>query len=404
MYSVLLDMVTRSVQAEQLPPLRAGAVLHATVEGPPGRLAAVSTGLRVPLPETAAFQPRQPVLIEVRDSAQGLQLVVRAATQQAPPPTPAPAQQPDLAALLHVVAQALQSAGAAAPADMAAEILPPSLPRTQPVLAQFFAPYAASTAAALADDWAVLADIAARAVAAGVLSRREAGVLNQTARGADARTAANVEAALARAQENAVPLEARIAAALASEDAEALQKVFDNDVRALLARLRYNEPFQAFLRNTGQAKLFEGAAERVLAHLTETSTQNARSLDQPYMFMQLPLPPDGPLLRAHIHVMGDGRRGREGKQAATVALDLSTARLGDLWIALTSDGERCGCLFRAQTAEAVEALRTGASDLEGALKKAGYGQANVRAELWDGNRVEALAAYLRPFSGLNVEA
>lgn len=431
MYSVLLDMVTRSVQAEQLPPLRAGAVLKATVEGAPGRLAAVSSGLRVPLPESAAFEPRQPVLIEVRDSPRGLQLVVRPApqapvAQQAPP---APAQQPDLAGLLRVVAQALESAGVSVPAEVAAETVPPSLPQSPPVLTQFFAPFSASTAAALADDWAALGDIAARALAAGALSRREAGVLarradalTDAARRPSARNAATIEAgpargqgeavpleariaaALAGAREEAVPLESKIAAALASPNApKALEELFQSDVRALLSRLRHDEAFQTFLRNAGHTKVFERAAERVLAHLTESGVQNTRSLDMPYMFMQLPLPPDGPLLRADIHVVAGGRRDRAGTRA-TVAFDVATARLGDLWITLTTDGEQCGCRFRARTAEAVEAVRGAAGELEAALKKAGYARASVRAELWDGDRLGALAAYLRPFSGLNVEA
>ncbi|HUW59497.1 MAG TPA: flagellar hook-length control protein FliK [Candidatus Bathyarchaeia archaeon] len=442
MYAVLLDMVTRSIQPEHAPPLRAGTVLHATVEGAPGRLSVVSGSLRVPLPDSAPFQPRQPVLLEVRETPQGLQLLVRpadapaglpqpsagtqgpsAGTQGPPDPTQAvPAQvaqgqvaqaqagqappepKPDLAALLQMVAAALDAAGIGANPEVAAEILPSSLPRTEAAIRAFFAPIAAT--ALLGDDWAALADLVARAVAAGAVPRRLAGLVNGAARGLDGQNPAELEAALAQAADDAVPLEARIAAALASDEPGALQKLFDRDLRALLDVLRKNEPFQSFLRESGQSKLFENLANRIAARLTEAGVQNVRSLDQPYLFLQIPCAAEGPFRRGYIHIMsGGGSGGREiDSRSATIAIDLSTARLGDLWITISLHDNRCACRICARSPQAVEAVRAAGGELEAALKQAGYARAAVHAVLWDGDRLRALADLMRPYSGLDVEA
>jgi len=404
MYAVLLDMVTRSLQAEHSQALRAGTVLHATVEGAPGRLAAVTGSLRVPLPDSAPFQPRQAVVIEVRDTPQGLQLLVRPADATAGSPQPPAAPKPDLAALLQMVAGALDAAGVTADPEVAAEILPPSLPRTEAAIGEFFAPLAAT--ALLGDDLAALADLLAQAVAAGAVPRRVAGLVNEVARGLDMRNAAQLEAALARAAGDAAPLEARIASALASGESDLVQELVSRDPRALLDVLRKNEPFQAFLRESGQVKLFEGLMDRIVARLTEPGVQNVRSLDQPYLFLQLPLTPGGPFRRGHIHIMSGGRGGgREiDSRSATIALDVSTARLGDLWITISLHEARCACRICARSPEAVEAVKAAAGELEASLKQAGYARAAVQAVLWDGDRLRALADLMRPYSGLDVEA
>ena len=406
MYAVLLDMVTRSFQAEHAPPLRPGTVLHATVEGAPGRLSAVSGSLRVPLPDSAPFQLRQPVLIEVRDTPQGLQLLVRPADAPAAPsqpPVQPPVPKPDLAALLEMVAGALDAAGAPADPRLAAEILPASLPRTETAIREFLAPFAAS--ALLGDDWAVLAGLVARAIAAGALPRRLAGLVNETARAFDALNPAQIEAALSRAADDAVPVEARISAALASDVPDAVKELLSRDPRALLDVLRNHEPFQAFLRQSGQAKLFEGLADRIAARMTEAGVQNVRSLDQPYIFLQIPCAAEGPFRRGHIHIMsGGGSGGRKlDSRGAIIALDLSTARLGDLWITISLHDGRCACRICARSPETVEAVRAAAGELETSLKGAGYATAAVHAVLWDGDRLRALAALMRPYSGLDVE-
>ena len=420
MYAVLLDMVTRSLQAEHSQALRAGSVLHATVEGVPGRLAAVSGSLRVPLPDSAPFQPRQPVLIEVRETPQGLQLLVRptdtpagsagqthgaqAQTAQAQTGQAQAAAKPDLAALLKMVAGALDAAGVAADPGVAAEILPPSLPRTEAAIREFLAPFAAP--ALLGDDLAALADLVARAVAAGAVPRRLAGLVNGAARGLDALNAGGLEAALARAADDAAPLEARIAAALASDVPDAVQELVSRDPRALLDTLRQSEPFQTFLRESGQTKLFESLVNRIVARMTEAGVQNVRSLDQPYLFLQIPCTVEGPFRRGHIHIMSGGRGGgRElDSRSATIALDVSTARLGDLWITISLHDNRCACRICARSPEAVQAVKAAAGELETSLKQAGYARAAVHAVLWDGDRLRALADLMRPYSGLDVEA
>jgi hypothetical protein len=340
MYAVLLDMVTRSLHAEQTPSFRPGTVLRATVEGAPGSLSAVSGPLRVPLPESAAFQPRQPVLIEVRDTSNGLQLLVRPA--EAPAPQPPPASKPDLTALIQIVADALASAGVTADPQTAAEALPPSLPRTQSAVQEFLATF--SPAALIGDDWRGLADLVARAVAAGAIPKRLAGLIKNAFPSFNASSPAEIETALARAAGDGVPLEAKLAAALTSEDPATIQNIARQDPRALIETLRNNDSFQSFLRQAGQIKTFDSLADKILARLADPAVQNIRSLDLPYMFLQIPCPPDGPFRRGHIHITSGGGGSREiNLRSATIALDISTARLGDLWITISLLENHCAC-------------------------------------------------------------
>ena len=87
---------------------------------------------------------------------------------------------------------------------------------------------------------------------------------------------------------------------------------------------------------------------------------------------------------------------------ATVVLDLSMTRLGDLWIALTIARGRCSCRFRAANPAAVQAIRAERDGLIQALQSAGYPGAQVRVEPWDGDRLGEAAGLMRRFSGINV--
>jgi hypothetical protein len=278
------------------------------------------------------------------------------------------------------------------------------LPRSDAAIREFLAPF--SSAALLGDEWPALAGLVARAVAAGALPRRLAGLLAEPWRGLDAQNPAQLEAGLAGAADDAMPIEARIAAALASGDPEALEELVKQDARALIESLRSDEPFQSFLRGSGQAKGFEALANRILTRLGEAGVQNLRSLDQSYVFLQMPAAMDGTFQRGQIHIMSGGKGGGREMDArsATIALDLSTVRLGDLWITLSLYGDRCSCCIRARSAEVVTAIEAAAGELEASLRQAGYARSAVQAVLWDGDRVRAFADLMRPYAGLDVEA
>ncbi|MCX5772744.1 MAG: sulfatase-like hydrolase/transferase, partial [Candidatus Hydrogenedentes bacterium] len=59
-------------------------------------------------------------------------------------------------------------------------------------------------------------------------------------------------------------------------------------------------------------------------------------------------------------------------------------------------------LIDNQSAEAIQPDRE--TMIPTVLKQAGYATAAVHAVLWDGDRLRALADFLRPYSGLDVEA
>jgi hypothetical protein len=85
-----------------------------------------------------------------------------------------------------------------------------------------------------------------------------------------------------------------------------------------------------------------------------------------------------------------------------VALDLSTPRLGEVWVSLHALGGLCRCRFRATRKETLRLIQAGASDLERGLRDAGYQGAKVEAERWDGDRLSQLAGWMRPLLGIDL--
>jgi Flagellar hook-length control protein FliK len=133
--------------------------------------------------------------------------------------------------------------------------------------------------------------------------------------------------------------------------------------------------------------------------------QNLRTFAAPYLFLDLPFPPDAPISRAQIHVFGEGGRGRHfDRRNASITLDLSTPRLGDLWISLTITGGACTCVVRAAREATVAAITAATPELGQALAEAGYPDASVQVTSWSGNRLEETAQLMRRFSGLDVRA
>jgi hypothetical protein len=198
-------------------------------------------------------------------------------------------------------------------------------------------------------------------------------------------------------------MEARIALAIATGNFEALGESLRSDLEAQLSDLRRDDALLRFLEGSGQLRTFEQAVDRVLERFTGAQLQNLRSLELPYQFLEVPVASGSPFDRIQVHFFGEGR-GKRGfsRTDATVVLDLSMTRLGDVWIALSIARGRCTCRFRAANPAAVQAIRTGKDDLVRALAEAGYPGAQVRVEPWNGDRFNEAAALMRRFSGINV--
>lgn len=177
-------------------------------------------------------------------------------------------------------------------------------------------------------------------------------------------------------------------------------------MRTQLGRLRRNGPFVEFLRQTGQQTNFDQAAHRVLDRSSGTQLQNLRGLDLPYQFLEIPFPPHAPIRNAQVHIFGEGR-GRQQKydpQNTAVAIDLTTTRLGDLWISLAIHQGVCRCWIRARTSEVVRAVETHASDLADRLSGLGYPGTRVRASLWNGDRLSEVVSLVAQFKEVDFQA
>ncbi|HNR29680.1 MAG TPA: flagellar hook-length control protein FliK [Candidatus Hydrogenedentes bacterium] len=373
--------------------LRAGQTFRATVHGTGDQPVLLLAGARIPIEGGARLTPGQTVHIEVVDSNAGLALRVL------PGETPSGnvAASPD-AALRAALAEVLHAMGAARHADAAEAIVPRFLPPSSLVLRQLLALF--FERGALGADLDRIQQWVAQAAAAGAAPRPTAenvlAMLAALAAG-DVRAFADALERLARAR----GLEARLAN-LATGDAEAAEGL-DDFLTAYLSRLAAHEPFRQFLRANGALRGFEAAARRIQERLDGVAVQNLRGLEQPYVFLELPLPADAALRHVQVHFIGTGRGRRFEKDNALIVIDVSTARLGDLWVTLSMVNGACRCGFRATDARAVEAIRANAGELAEALRDAGYPRAHVEAALWDGDRLRETAALMRRFGGLDVK-
>ena len=80
-------------------------------------------------------------------------------------------------------------------------------------------------------------------------------------------------------------------------------------------------------------------------------------------------------------------------------------RLGDLWITLSAVQGVCTCVFRTNTTPVAALIDAHAPELENLLTEAGgFGHAQVRTVLWDGNRFAAAVDLFRPLEGIDEEA
>ncbi len=177
-----------------------------------------------------------------------------------------------------------------------------------------------------------------------------------------------------------------------------------NDIRGRLMQLRNFGPLVEYLGK--EAGAFHDALDRIVDRLTGGHVQNRPGQDQAYVFLDLPFPPDAPILSARIHFFGDGRRGDPAEEAgwSFVALDIETTGLGNLWITLRAGQGVCDCVVRAASSEAAALIEGRAGELSAALLDLGFARAGVSVMGWDGDRLRETADLLRPLAGLKAEA
>ena len=376
--------------------LQPGQVLHAVVQQAEGALFVRVGGTRVPLPTGAALEANQAVQIEVLEADGALQLRVL------PQPGASGPAADSLQGLVSVVLEALGTLGNA---ELAAPLVPATLPQSAEAVRALLALFV--TRGAIGDDLQQVAALVEQAVAANLLPQVDAGPFLALAASLVVTEAGGFQSKLQQLANRAGhAIEARIALVLASGNLDDLVDAVRADIRAQLARLRDHPGLRRFLRQAGQLRAFEDAVGRLLDRLVGGQLQNLRGLEQPYMFLELPCAPDAGIRHAQLHIFGeDHAKERQGGDAeAIVALDLSLTRLGDLWVTLRLCRGQCMCRFQAVEASAREALSDASDELVAALKRAGYPNARIKVTPWDGDRLRETASLTRRFSGIDVQA
>ena len=396
LHAAIANLAERAAYASLF---RAGETLRAVVEGNRPDLALLVRGTRVPLSDPGQLTPGQTVSVHVTETAHGLQLRVLPQGRQAAPGQQTP--QP----LANLMAAVLESIGVIRLAHSPQQLLPAQLPHTEAAVRSLLSLLALR--GTFGQDLQQIANLVALAARGGALSQdastQAVALLAQLLVATPGDLKNLIERLVAQSGRTA---EGRIAHALATGDLQGIHEALRGDLQAVLARLRNDDVLGTFLRRAGQLRVFQAAVGRVMERVSGAHLQNLRSFDQPYVFIEVPFGAGSAIIRGQIHFFGEGAaKGRHIDQKnATVAFDLSTTKLGDLWITLRATKGYCNCRLCATFPDAVEAIEKVSDDLVDALRKAGYDRATVSAALWDGDRLREVASLMRRFSGIDVNA
>ena len=377
--------------------LRPGQVFQTTVIGSPDKLALNLNGVRLPLDTQSGLVAGQRVQAEILSTQQGLHLRVTPLT----PGTTSPNQ--SQSSSLALVTSVLQILNATHAIEDAQSLLAPRLPQTANAVQQLLALFVNRDT--LTRDLQSLLTLLGKAAQHGTINNKLVETLSMWLAQFTA-TESKAFNELLRKLHGEGKFEARLAAALRAGDLDAVLDAIHADLRAQIAQLQNNKAFLTYLRGTKQINVFENLIERIFARWAGGDLQNLHQLEQPYVYLEIPLPPDGNIQHAQVHFLGEGREENEvlNKENATVILDLATAHLGDLWITLQITKGRCLCHFKAINESVVHLIQSSSHELNAAMASAGYNNTTISAATWDGDRLKATANLMRRFGGLNLHA
>ncbi|HPV38941.1 MAG TPA: hypothetical protein PK729_17065 [Candidatus Hydrogenedentes bacterium] len=378
--------------------LRVGQAFQAVLQGQPGDLSVVIGGTRVAVGDLPQLQPGQVVSGEVLRVDSGLQI------RLVPQPAAAVGRSGPAPSLSQVVASVLDSLSALGAAEDAAHVLHQSMPASEGAVRNVLSLFLSD--AQTGADLQTLASAMNDAARAGALPQQAAdnfSLLVNTLVFAGGRELGAILQAWRRAGRT---VEGRLALAMQSGRLDEVLTEADDDLRALLMRVRREETFGRFLRGAGRLRGFQDAAARVLDRLTGAALQNLRGLEVPYVYLDIPTLGQTGVHRLHVHFLGEQRGGgrRLDPRNCTVAMDLSLSRLGDLWIVLKMTDGRCACLVRATEPEALETLRGEQEGFVEALAASGFDAAHVRFGLWPGDRLHEVGELIRQRARMDMRA
>ena len=408
---VLQTVIRLAARAALTDLFRPGQTLRAFVGKRGAQLVLLARGARIPIPDPGGLKPGQGVKVEVAQGKAGVELrILGPASRPAgrmpepgggplldraparPGPTAATPRAPTAAPARPAVAKAPGGparAGGAAPSQAVVRAVLPTL----------------AGRSTLATDLRRIIRLVAAARSAGALP---AGMADQ-ARGALEGLLVTRPDALAQllrraTRASARSLESKLAEAVAGGDADGLEEALRNDPRAVASSLRRQGGLAAWLRQTQQLAGFDKAIEGALDRLSAGQLANLREHGQPYLFVELPFSPETPVRRCQLRFFTGGRDGRQRDRTLTVVFDLATRRLGDLWVSLRLDQDRCWCRICAADPDAEASLREAAPELMDGLATVGYAGAQVEVLPWDGDRLREVGELMRGVTGIDVQA
>lgn len=388
--------VNLSVNAATATAFRPGQVFQTVVQGGAGDAFLLLQANRIPL-ESNTLTAGQAVRVEVLPGANTLQLRVTP-LNPATPPVGTPGN-----ALEQLVGHVLQTLQSEASASDATRLLPAALPATASAIRQLLAVFVSR--GNLASDLHDLAGLLQQASADGALTPQTLASFTALVGQFNAAESQDFKQLLRQLQ-SGQSLEARLARALEAGNLTTALRGAQEDLRTLLAGLRGNEMVLAYFRGKGVLRRFEQSLQQVTERLTGVDLQNLRGHEQAYAFWELPLPPEAPIRHAQVHLFGEGKNRRSSidRENATVVLDLSTTKLGDLWITLQFHEHRRLCTFRVTNPAAAAELEANANELIAALEGIGYPNTRVQTITWDGDRLRAAADLMSRFQGVSMDA
>ena len=373
--------------------LRPGQRFQAVVQGTASRAFLTLGNAKIPLDLAALnLTPGQAVAVEVGQTEAGLQL------QLSPQSASASATASATGALRGMLSGILEGMGALERLAMAQKLTPPQWldqpAGLRPLMNLFFA------SNTLATDMQTLTALLEQAGREGLLRPEQLKAFQDLNRLFSADSSSDFQRLLQILADQR-GLHAQIARSPRQGKGF---KMWQDLVRAQLAQLKNDNALRQHLQSRGQLRTFERASQNVLERFTAVDTQNARVPEAAYHFLEIPFLPGGEITRAQLHFFGEGGgKGGKAKGQVQVAMDLSTTRLGDLWVTLQIASGHCQCYFRATRPEVAASIEEHAEELQSALRKAGYADAAVSAILWDGDSLRETAALMQRFDSIEFE-
>jgi hypothetical protein len=381
--------------------LQPGQILRVIVQGSSEGLAIRVAGQRIPLgsagAEFAAGQTVRAEVVATGNNTFALRLTPEPTPASASAPGPATPQSPPAAtapSLPGAAAALAEALGRASDSATLARMIPPEVRANDAAVRQLLNLF--MSRGALGDEVRAMATLMAQAASAGVVPELTAAFVSAAGAfiQADAASLRGMLEKLTRGR----GAEARIAEALAAGNVDEAMAELEASLRTLVGRLRGHDAVRAWMRGQGVLKAFEEMAQHVLERLDGAALQNLRGMQQPYVFLELPLPRESGFHHAQLHLFGDGPGKTFDQAHATFALDLSLSRLGDLWVLFRAAPGQCQCNIRAVAPAARDALQAGAAEFEEALARAGYPHVRVEVQPWDGDRLRAAASLMDRFA------